>query len=76
MVVNHTFKLRTWDAKAVRSPSLKPASLVYKVSSRTARATKKNPVLKRQKNKKTKQQKKNKKIVQVHVTDTGWRSYD
>jgi hypothetical protein len=30
------------------------ASLVYRVSSRTARATQRNPVLKNQKNKKTK----------------------
>jgi hypothetical protein len=34
------------------------ASLVYKVSSRTARATQRNPVSKKQKNKKRKRKKK------------------
>jgi hypothetical protein len=37
------------------------ASLVYKVSSRTARATQRNPVSENQKKKKTKKQKKKKK---------------
>jgi hypothetical protein len=36
------------------------ASLVYRVSSRTARATQRNPVLKNQKKQKTKTQKQNK----------------
>jgi hypothetical protein len=37
------------------------ASLVYKVSSRTARATQRNPVSKKTKNKKNKKKKKTKK---------------
>jgi hypothetical protein len=37
------------------------ASLVYRVSSRTARAIQRNPVLKKNNNNKTKQNKKNKK---------------
>jgi hypothetical protein len=40
------------------------ASLVYKVSSRTARAIQRNPVLKKQKNKKQKRKEKKTKIKQ------------
>jgi hypothetical protein len=53
-VVGHTFNPSTWEAEA---------SLVYRVSSRTARATQRIPVLKnkkqtnKQKNKKTKKTK-------------------
>jgi hypothetical protein len=36
------------------------ASLVYRLSSRTARATQRNPVLKKQKRKKKRKEKKNK----------------
>ena len=39
-MVAHTFNSRTWEAKAGRSE----ASLVYKASSRTARAIQKNQV--------------------------------
>jgi hypothetical protein len=39
------------------------ASLVYKVSSRTARATQRNPVLKRKKKKKKERKEKRKKIL-------------
>jgi hypothetical protein len=42
------------------------ASLVYKVSSRTARATQKNPVSKKTKNKKKQKQKKKKKKKRKH----------
>jgi hypothetical protein len=44
-----------------RRISVFEASLVYKVSSRTARATQRNPVLKNQKKKKRKEKKKEKK---------------
>jgi hypothetical protein len=51
-VVAHTFNPSTREAKA-------EASLVYKVSSRTARAIQRNPVSKKKPNKKpTKQTKK------------------
>jgi hypothetical protein len=42
-LVAHTFNPSTWEAEA---------SLVYRVSSRTGRATQRNPVLKKTKNKK------------------------
>jgi hypothetical protein len=50
-MVVHAFNPSTWEAEAGRSLSLSfawssefEASLVYKVSSRTARATQRNPV--------------------------------
>jgi hypothetical protein len=43
------------------------ASLVYKVSSRTARATQKNPVLKNQKKKKKKRKKKKPNPCNVYI---------
>jgi hypothetical protein len=49
-VVAHAFKLSTWEAEA--GEFLSEGSLVYRVSSRTARATQRNPVSK-QTNKKT-----------------------
>jgi hypothetical protein len=49
-VVAHAFNPSTWVAEAGRFEL--EASLVYKVSSRTARATQRNPVLKKQTNKK------------------------
>jgi hypothetical protein len=48
-VVAHAFIPSTWEAEA---------SLVYRVSSRTARATQRNPV-----SKKTKKEKKKKRII-------------
>jgi hypothetical protein len=50
-VVVHAFNPSTWEAEAVRFQEFK-ASLVYKVSSRTARATQRNPVSKKKKKKK------------------------
>jgi hypothetical protein len=41
----HTFNASTWEAEAAGSEF--EASLVYRVSSRTARATQRNPVLKK-----------------------------
>ena len=41
-VVAHAFNPSTWEAEAEFK-----ASLVYRVSSRTARATQRNPVLKK-----------------------------
>jgi hypothetical protein len=45
--VAHTFNPSTWEAEAGRF--LSEASLVYKVSSRTARAIQRNPVSKQKK---------------------------
>jgi hypothetical protein len=53
-VVAHAFNHSTWEAEAGGFLSFQ-ASLVYRVSSRRARATQRNPV---SKNKKTKQNKK------------------
>jgi hypothetical protein len=44
-VVVHAFNPRTWEAPSRRISEFK-ASLVYRVSSRIARATQRNPVLK------------------------------
>jgi hypothetical protein len=55
-VVAHAFNPSTQEAEAGRQM----ASLVYRVSSRTARATQRNPVSKKKKNKQTKKQKKKK----------------
>jgi hypothetical protein len=51
------------------------ASLVYRVSSRTARATQRNPVLKKQnkRKKKTKKEKKGKKKTKVKYTHGNWQ---
>jgi hypothetical protein len=52
-VVVHAFNPSTWEAEAGGFLSSRPeASLVYKVSSRTARAIQRNPVLKKKKDKK------------------------
>jgi hypothetical protein len=51
-VVAHTFNPSTWEAEEFE------ASLVYKVSSRTARAIQKNPVSKSKKKKGRKEGKK------------------
>ena len=48
-VVVHTFNLRTWKAKAGNISKFE-ASLVYRVSSRTARAIQRNTVSKNQNN--------------------------
>jgi hypothetical protein len=50
-VVAHTFNPSTWEAEAGGSLEFE-ASLVYKVSSRTARAIQRNPVSKKTKKKK------------------------
>jgi hypothetical protein len=57
-MVAYAFNPSTWEAEAGGFLSSRP-SLVYKVSSRTARATQRNPVSK--KNPKTKQNKQTKK---------------
>jgi hypothetical protein len=49
--VAHAFNPSTWEAEAGGSLEFE-ACLVYRMSSRTARATQKNPVLKNQKKKK------------------------
>jgi hypothetical protein len=48
--VAHTFSPHTWEAEAGGFLEFQ-ASLVYRVSSRTARATQRNPVLGRKKKK-------------------------
>jgi hypothetical protein len=60
-VVAHAFKPSTWEGRRI---SEFEASLVYSVSSRTARATQRNPVSKQNKTKqnKTKQNKTNKRV--------------
>jgi hypothetical protein len=62
-VVVHAFNPSTWEAKAGRISEFK-ASLVYKVSSRTARDIQRNPVSKNQNQnqKQTKQKQKPTKI--------------
>jgi hypothetical protein len=59
-VVAHAFNPSTWEAEAILSLRISEfeASLVYRVSSRTARATQRNPVSKNQKKKKEKEKKK------------------
>jgi hypothetical protein len=52
-VVAHAFNPSTWEAEAGRQVSEFEASLVYKVSSRTTRATQRNPVSKKTTKKKT-----------------------
>ena len=51
-MVVHTFNPSTWEAEAGRWISEFKASLVYRVSSRTARAIQRNPDSKNQKQKK------------------------
>jgi hypothetical protein len=50
-VVAHAFNPSTWEAEAGGSLEFE-ASLVYRVSSRTTRATQRNPVSKKKKKKK------------------------
>jgi hypothetical protein len=47
-MVAHAFNPSTWEAEAGRFSEFE-ASLVYRVSSRTARATQRNPVSKNKK---------------------------
>jgi hypothetical protein len=58
-VVAHAFNPSTWEGRGRRISELED-SLVYKVSSRTARAIQRNPDLKKQK---TKNKNKNKKTA-------------
>lgn len=44
-MVAHTFNPRTWEAKASKSHEFE-TNLIFRVSSRTCRATERNPVLK------------------------------
>ena len=57
-VVAHAFNPSTWEAEAGGSEF--EASLVYRVSSRTARVIQRNPVSKKTKTKTKKQTKQNK----------------
>jgi hypothetical protein len=52
----HAFNPSTWEAD--RQISEFEASLIYRVSSRTARATQRNPVSKKKKKKRKKERKK------------------
>jgi hypothetical protein len=60
--VAHAFNPSTWEAETGRFLKF-GASLIYRVSSRTARAIQRNPVLKNQKRKKKKKEKKRKRLV-------------
>jgi hypothetical protein len=51
-VVAHAFNPGTWEAETGRFLSSRPTYLVYKVSSRTARAIQRNPVSKKKKERK------------------------
>jgi hypothetical protein len=51
----HAFDPSTWEAEAGRFLSSRPACLFYRVSSRTARYTQRNPVSKKKKKKKKKE---------------------
>jgi hypothetical protein len=51
-VVVHTFNPSTWEAEAGRFLSLRSAYSVYRMSSRTARATQRTPASKKKKKKK------------------------
>jgi hypothetical protein len=53
-VVVHALNPSSWEAEAGRFLSSIEASLVYRVSSRTARATQRNPVSKQNNSKQTK----------------------
>jgi hypothetical protein len=53
-MVAHAFNPSTWEAEAGGFLSLRPVCLIYKVSSRTARAIQRNPVSKTKKKKKKK----------------------
>jgi hypothetical protein len=63
-LVAHAFNPSTWEAEAGGFLSF-DASLVYKVSSRTARAIQRNPVSKNKKQNKTKQ---NKKVYFIYMS--------
>jgi hypothetical protein len=54
-VVAHVFNPSTWEAEAGRWISEFEASLVYRVSSRTARAIQRNPISKDKKKKRKKE---------------------
>jgi hypothetical protein len=73
-VVAHTFNPSTREAEAGRISEFE-ASLVYRVSSRTARATQRNPVLKQtnkqKKKKKKRKEKKRKKNMPCRVALEG-----
>jgi hypothetical protein len=60
-VVAHAFNPSTREAEAGRFLSSRPAWSTYKVSSRTARAIKRNPVSKNQKKKKKEKKRKTEK---------------
>jgi hypothetical protein len=51
-VVAHAFNPSTWEAETGGFLSSRPAWSLYRVSSRTARATQRNPVSKKKKKKK------------------------
>jgi hypothetical protein len=70
--VAHTFNPSTWEAEAGKISEFK-ASLVYRVSSRTARATQRNPVSNNNNNKKNKtkqQQQKKKPHTHTQIKDS------
>jgi hypothetical protein len=71
-VVAHAFNPSTWEAEAGRFSEFK-ASLVYRVSSRTARATQRNPVSKNKTKQTNKQKQKTQTNKQNQPLFKGWR---
>jgi hypothetical protein len=69
-VMVHTFNPSTWQRGRGRQISLFKASLVYRVSSRTARAIQRNPVSKNQKPKTKPKQSKRKAENHCLIRDT------
>jgi hypothetical protein len=71
-VVAHTFKSQHLEGRGRRISEFE-ASLVYRVSSRTARATQRNPVSKNQKKKKKrKKEKRNKNKIKRKMEGAEW----
>jgi hypothetical protein len=73
VVVAQAFNPSTWEAEAGRQISEFEASLVYKVSSSTARAIQRKPVSKNKKQNKTKQN--NKKKNQKTTTKESYKNH-
>jgi hypothetical protein len=67
VVVVHAFNPSTWEAEAGRFLSVE-ASLIYRISSRTAWVTQRNPVSKTKKSKTKNKQKTNKQKKQLTLT--------
>jgi hypothetical protein len=69
-VVAHAFNPSTWEAEADEFEF--KASLVYRVSCRTARATQRNTVLKKQQQQKKKKKEKKEMTVLLRTAESSW----